>query len=60
MGAIKCVDKIINNYIEDVFLPDIVLEILTKNRIYENVELYSVENRMFFQIRGDIIEKVIR
>ena len=51
MGAIKCVDKLVSSYIEDTFLPDIVLEIITKNRVYENLDLYSVENRVLFAIR---------
>ena len=37
-----------------------VLEILTKNRVYENIDLYSDENKCLFQLRGDIIEKVVR
>jgi hypothetical protein len=41
MGAIKCTEKIIDNFIEDQFIPDLVLEILTKNRVYENIDLYS-------------------
>jgi len=60
MGAIKCVDKIIETYIEDSFIPDLVLEILTKNRVYENVELYSDENKILFQIRASIMERVLR
>lgn len=59
-GAIKCVDKLINNYIEDTFIPDLVLEILTKNRIYENLDLYSVENRVLYMIRSDMIERIMR
>lgn len=53
-------DSIIDHYIEDVFIPDLVLEILTKNRVYENIDLYSDENKVLFQIRMDIIEKVVR
>jgi hypothetical protein len=51
MGAILVADKLVNAYIEDVFLPDIVLEILTKNRVYENVELYSPEVRAMVSVR---------
>lgn len=50
----------IDHYIEDVFIPDLVLEILTKNRVYENIDLYSDESKVLFQIRMDIIEKVVR
>ena len=50
-GSVRFTDALIDHYIEDVFVPDIVLEILTKNRIYENVDLYSDENKILFQIR---------
>lgn len=53
-------DKLVNSYIEDVFLPDIVLEILTKNRVYENVELYSPEIRAMVSVRQGIIDRVVR
>ena len=51
MGAIKCGDRMVDNYIEDKFLPDLVLEILTKNRVYENLDLYSVENKVVYALR---------
>jgi hypothetical protein len=51
MGAIKCTDKMIGTYIEDKFLPDLILEIITKNRVYENVDLYSEENRIIYAVR---------
>ena len=41
----------IDSYIEDTFIPDLVLEILTKNRVYENIDLYSVENKVLYAIR---------
>ena len=53
-------DSLIDHYIEDIFIPDLVLELLTKNRIYENVDLYSDENKILYQIRGEIMEKVVR
>jgi hypothetical protein len=56
MGAIKCTDKIIDAYIEDTFIPDLVLEIITKNRVYENVDLYSTENKILFAVRQSIFE----
>lgn len=60
MGAIKLTDKLIDNYVEDTFLPDLILEIITKNRVYENLDLYSVENRILYGIRATMIENVIR
>ena len=60
MGAIKATDKMIDNYIEDKFLPDLILEIITKNRVYENLDLYSVENRLLYSLRASILENVIR
>jgi hypothetical protein len=60
MGAIKLTDKLIDNYVEDTFLPDLILEIITKNRVYENLDLYSIENRILYAIRATMIENVIR
>ena len=53
-------DSLIDHYIEDVFIPDMVLEILTKNRVYENIDLYSNENKILYEVRQNIIEKVVR
>ena len=50
----------VDHFIEDVFIPDILLEILSKNRVYENFELYSDENRMLFEIRASYVDNVIR
>jgi hypothetical protein len=60
MGAIKATDKLIDSYIEDTFLPDLILEIITKNRVYENLDLYSVENRLLYALRASILEDVVR
>ncbi len=60
MGAVKCVDRIVDRYIEDTFLPDLVLEIITKNRVHENLDLYSVQNRLLYDIRQSIFERVVR
>jgi hypothetical protein len=51
MAAIKQVDKMVETYLEDVILPDLIMEIITKNRVHENLELYSRENRILFGLR---------
>lgn len=50
----------VDHYIEDVFIPDILLEILNKNRVYENVDLYSDENKIFYEIRGSYLDTTCR
>lgn len=50
----------VDHYIEDVFLPDILLEILNKNRVYENFDLYSDENKIFYEIRGSMLDSICR
>ena len=50
----------IDHYIGDVFIPDIVLELLAKNRVYENFDLYSDENKIFYEVRGSMLDRVIR
>lgn len=60
MGAIRCTDKIVDNFIEDTFIPDLVLEILTKNRVHENLDLYSTENKLLYALRETLFETVLR
>ena len=50
----------VDHYIEDVFIPDILLEILSKNRVYENFDLYSDENRILYELRASLLDGVIR
>jgi hypothetical protein len=47
-GSVRYTDSLIDHYIEDIFIPDLVLEILTKNRVYENIDLYSDENKILY------------
>ena len=54
------VDSMIDHYIGDVFIPDIVLELLAKNRVYENFDLYSDENKIYYEVRGTMLDRVIR
>ena len=49
----------VDHYIEDVFIPDILLEILSKNRVYENFDLYSDENRILYELRASLLDGVI-
>ena len=60
MAAIKAVDRMVDAYIEDQFIPDLVLEILTKNRVHENLDLYSTENKILFSIRQSIFDWVLK
>ena len=46
----RVVDSMIDHYIEDVYIPDLLLELLAKNKVYENFDLYSEENRILYQI----------
>jgi hypothetical protein len=50
----------VDHYIEDVFLPDILLEILSKNRVYENFDLYSDENKILYEIRASYLDQIVR
>jgi hypothetical protein len=51
MASIKLAEKMVETYLEDVILPDLIMEIITKNRVHENLELYSRENRILFGLR---------
>lgn len=50
----------VDHYIEDIFIPDILLEILSKNWVYENFELYSPESWVLYEIRGSYLDTVVR
>ena len=41
-------------------LPDILIEILRHNNIYENVGLYSEQNQALYQTRQSIMDKVLK
>lgn len=56
----RTVDTMVDTYIEDVFIPDLLLELLSKNRVYENFDLYSEESRALYEIRSSIMDKVVR
>ena len=59
-ASVRTVDAMIDHYIEDVFIPDLLLELLAKNKVYENFDLYSDENKVLYEIRASIMERVIR
>ncbi len=49
-----------SNFINDHMLPDILIEILRHNNIYENVGLYSEQNQALYQTRQSIMDKVLK
>ena len=54
------VDNFIKNSIEDKIIPDIVLEILSYNKVNEDVSLYSTEYKAHLEVLDRIITKVVR
>lgn len=38
------VENMVTNVIGDKLIPDILIEILRRNKLYEDVSLYSTEN----------------
>lgn len=59
-ASVRTVDAMIDHYIEDVYIPDLLLELLAKNRVYENFDLYSDENKMLYEIRASYMDSVVR
>jgi len=59
-ASVRVVDGMIDHYIEDVYIPDLLLELLAKNKVYENFDLYSEESRWLYEVRASIMERVIR
>ena len=54
------VDNFIKNSIEDKIIPDLVLEILSYNKVNEDVSLYSTEYKAHLEVLDRIITKVVR
>lgn len=59
-ASVRTVDAMVDHYIEDVFLPDMLLELLAKNKVYENFDLYSEENKILYEVRFSLMDKVVR
>ena len=59
-ASVRTVDSMIDHYIEDVFIPDLLLELLAKNKVYENFDLYSEENKILYEVRASYMDKIIR
>lgn len=59
-ASVRVVDTMIDHYIEDVYIPDLLLELLAKNKVYENFDLYSEENRILYEIRASYMNNVVR
>lgn len=53
-------DSFIQNYIEEVYIPDLLLEIITMNKATENFGLYSTRAQALMEIRHKIITEVVR
>jgi len=54
------VDSLITNYINTNFIPDILLELVTLNRITETFDLYSPQTQVLIQIRNNLITNVVK
>jgi hypothetical protein len=50
----------VDRVIEDKLIPDLLISILRKNELFEDVGLYSAENQMLYSARSSIIDKVLR
>lgn len=48
MASVEIVDKLITDVIGDKLIPDVIIEIIRKNKLYEDVSLYSVENQALY------------
>ena len=57
--AKRVVQDLVDDYIEDVMLPDIILEIINTNFAYKDYSLYAPDFRIIMQIADGIEAKVI-
>lgn len=50
----------VERILEDYLIPDLLIQILRKNELFEDVGLYSSENQSLYQTRSSIMDKVLR
>ncbi len=60
MAAKQVVDKLIDNYIGETYIPDILLEIVTMNKVSEDFGLYSPATQLLLEVRQSIIAEAVR
>ena len=50
----------VNDFIGDKAIPNLVIDILSRNQRFEDVSLYSVQNQALYETRYSIMDKVMR
>ena len=58
--AREVVEQLVENYVNETYIPDILLEILTMNKVTDDFGLYSPASQVLMQIRHNIITDVVR
>ena len=58
--ALKCSEDLLEEYIEDNLLPEIILEIINTNFAYKDYSLYQPDFRILLQIADTIENQVIQ
>lgn len=53
-------DSLISRYIDGIFIPDILLEIVTLNRMTETFDLYSPQTQVLMEIRNSLVTSVVK
>lgn len=56
----QIIDNLVTNFLEDKMIPDLLIDILRKNEVYNNVGLHSSKAVAFLQTREEMLNKVLR
>ena len=60
-GAVRQVaEQFVENYINESYIPDILLEIVTMNKITEDLGLYSPATQVMLDVRQKLIAETVR
>ena len=51
MAAVRIVDNMVTDHLEASMIPNLLIDILRKNRLYEDLSLYSSDNMALMQTR---------
>jgi hypothetical protein len=60
MAAVQIIDGLVTTFLEDKMIPDLLIDILRKNEVYDNVGLHSSKEVAFLQTREDMLNRVLK
>ena len=60
VAAVQIIDRMVTNYLEDRMIPDLLKDILVKNHVFDDVDLYSTDVRATLICRNEMMDRVMK